>query len=207
MELIMKLVERLVAALETQAENSTRLLAVAEQSLTVNQELLQHVKAQHAVMIDGVALTTLEYASGDGNTPVGRVAAEQHAELHLPAKADAQKPNPPDMQAAMDKVEANRAEAREQLKAKQETQHVSQGVLDAAEAASKAEQVARDAEKDKAAKKITVDDVRNALKAYAKVHGNEAAMALLQKHEAVSVSAMDPSKYEAFMADVTPEAK
>jgi hypothetical protein len=218
MELIMKLVERLVIALETQADNSTRQLAVAEQNLAVNQEMLEYVKAQREAssieLVAGSVEATQIRPAGDGNTPAGLAAAKEHAEmtaktstaepiaglsLHGAAQAAEQttKANPPDMQAAMNKAEANRAAALAEAQAKtgySETTHVTQATLDAAEQASKAAAQAK--------KKVTVDDVRNELKAYAKAHGNEAAMALLQKHEAVSVSAMDPSKYDAFLADL-----
>jgi hypothetical protein len=79
-------------------------------------------------------------------------------------------------QAAMAAVERSRKEAVEQAKP-------------AAQAETKA------------TKPPTVDDVRKALGAYAKVHGNPAAMAVLQKHEAASVSALHEDKRQALIDD------
>jgi colicin import membrane protein len=116
-------------------------------------------------------------------------------------------------QAALDAAEAASAAEQQAKKAAAEKAAQAKAEQEAAQAAveakrkadlaeAQAKQQAADAAKSETKKKVTVDDVRAALRKYATAHGNEAAMGILQKHEAVSVSAIDPAKYEDVLKDL-----
>jgi hypothetical protein len=133
-------------------------------------------QAEFALGELGTALSSVEVSSTTGTLTASNVTLSTDGTITGDGKTVAGQAAEA-QQAAMAAVERSRKEAVEQ-----------------------AQKPAAQAET-KATKPPTVDDVRKALGAYAKAHGNPAAMAVLQKHEAASVSALHEDKRQALIDD------
>lgn len=143
-----------------------------KQSLSLLERIAEGIETLNA---NGVHVTNFVLPEGPDLKAVGSVVHAQpaeNAEADKKAKADAKAKKAADEKAAKDKDKADAdAKAEADKKAKQ----------DAAAANKPAETKA---------KKVTADDARKALKAYAAIEGNDAAMELLTSLGAGSVSAL-----------------
>ena len=145
-----------------------------KQSLSLLERIAEGIETLNA---NGVHVTNFVLPEGSDLKAVGSVVHAQpaeNAEADKKAKADAKAKKAADEKAAKDKDKADAdAKAEADKKAKQD-----------AAAANKP------AETETKAKKVTADDARKALKAYAAIEGNDAAMELLTSLGAGSVSAL-----------------
>lgn len=145
-----------------------------KQSLSLLERIAEGIETLNA---NGVHVTNFVLPEGPDLKAVGSVVHAQpaeNAEADKKAKADAKAKKAADEKAAKDKDKADAdAKAEAYKKAKQD-----------AAAANKP------AETETKAKKVTADDARKALKAYAAIEGNDAAMELLTSLGAGSVSAL-----------------
>lgn len=145
-----------------------------KQSLSLLERIAEGIETLNA---NGVHVTNFVLPEGPDLKAVGSVVHAQpaeNAEADKKAKADAKAKKAADEKAAKDKDKADAdAKAEADKKAKQD-----------AAAANKP------AETETKAKKVTADDARKALKAYAAIEGNDAAMELLTSLGAGSVSAL-----------------
>ena len=145
-----------------------------KQSLSLLERIAEGIETLNA---NGVHVTNFVLPEGTDLKAVGGVIHAQPAEnaeadKKAKADADAKAKKVADEKAAKDKADADaKAKAEAEEKAKQ----------DAATADKPAETKA---------KKVTADDARKALKAYAAIEGNDAAMELLTSLGAGSVSAL-----------------
>ena len=145
-----------------------------KQSLSLLERIAEGIETLNA---DGVHVTNFVLPEGTDLKAVGSVVHAQptenaEADKKAKAEADAKAKKAADEKAAKDKADADaKAKAEADEKAKQ----------DAAAADKPAETKA---------KKATADDARKALKAYAAIEGNDAAMELLTSLGAGSVSAL-----------------
>ena len=153
-----------------------------KQSLSLLERIAEGIETLNA---DGVHVTNFVLPEGTDLKAVGSVVhaqpaenakadkkAKAEADKKAKAEADAKAKKAADEKAAKDKADADaKAKAEADEKAKQ----------DAAAADKPAETKA---------KKVTADDARKALKAYAAIEGNDAAMELLTSLGAGSVSAL-----------------
>ena len=145
-----------------------------KQSLSLLERIAEGIETLNA---NGVHVTNFVLPEGQDLKAVGSVVharPAENAEAYKNAKADAKAKKAADEKAAKDKDKADAdAKAEADKKAKQD-----------AAAANKP------AETETKAKKVTADDARKALKAYAAIEGNDAAMELLTSLGAGSVSAL-----------------
>lgn len=145
-----------------------------KQSLSLLERIAEGIETLNA---NGVHVANFVLSEGPDLKAVGSVVHAQpaeNAEADKKAKADAKAKKAADEKAAKDKDKADAdAKAEADKKAKQD-----------AAAANKP------AETETKAKKVTADDARKALKAYAAIEGNDAAMELLTSLGAGSVSAL-----------------
>jgi len=153
-----------------------------KQSLSLLERIAEGIETLNA---NGVHVTNFVLPEGTDLKAVGSVVhaqpaenaeadkkAKAEADKKAKAEADAKAKKAADEKAAKDKADADaKAKAEADEKAKQ----------DAAAADKPAETKA---------KKVTADDARKALKAYAAIEGNDAAMELLTSLGAGSVSAL-----------------
>jgi len=132
-----------------------------KQSLSLLERIAEGIETLNA---NGVHVTNFVLPEGTDLKAVGSVVHAQPAE-----NAEA------DKKAAADKAAKEKADADAKAKA---------------DADEKAKQEAADKPAETKAKKVTADDARKALKAYAAIEGNDAAMELLTSLGAGSVSAL-----------------
>lgn len=144
-----------------------------KQSLSLLERIAEGIEALNE---NGVHVTNFVLPEGTDLKAVGSVVHAQpaeNAEADKKAKADADK----------------KAKAEADAKAKQEAADKKAK----AEADAKAKQEAEKKEEPAKVKRATADDARKALKAYAAIEGNDAAMELLTSLGGVSVSALAES--------------
>lgn len=153
-----------------------------KQSLSLLERIAEGIETLNA---NGVHVTNFVLPEGPDLKAVGSVVHAQpaeNAEADKKAKADAKAKKAADAKA---KKAADEKAAKGKDKADADAK---------AEADKKAKQDAaaanKPAETETKAKKVTADDARKALKAYAAIEGNDAAMELLTSLGAGSVSAL-----------------
>ena len=161
-----------------------------KQSLSLLERIAEGIETLNA---NGVHVTNFVLPEGTDLKAVGSVVHAQpaeNAEADKKAKAEADKK----AKAEADKKAKAKAEADAKAK-KAADEKAAKDKADAdakakADADEKAKQEAADKPAETKAKKVTADDARKALKAYAAIEGNAAAMELLTSLGAGSVSAL-----------------
>jgi membrane protein involved in colicin uptake len=149
-----------------------------KQSLSLLERIAEGIESLNE---KGVHVTNFVLPEGTDLKAVGDVVHAQpaeNAEADKKAKAEAEKKA---------KAEADaKAKKEADAKAKAEADKKAKADADAdADAKAKAE-----ADKKDTGKKVTADDARKALKAYAAIEGNDAAMELLNSFGAPSITAL-----------------
>ena len=143
-----------------------------KQSLSLLERIAEGIGALNE---NGVHVANFVLPEGTGLKAVGGVVHAQPAE-----NAEA------DKKAAADKAAKEKADAE----AKAKKAAADKAAKEKADAEAKAKADAADKPAETKAKKVTADDARKALKAYAAIEGNDAAMELLTSLGAGSVSAL-----------------
>lgn len=151
-----------------------------KQSLSLLERIAEGIETLNA---NGVHVTNFVLPEGTDLKAVGSVVHAQpaeNAEADKKAAADKAAKEKADAEAKAKKAAADKA-AKEKADAEAKAK---------ADADEKAKQEAADKPAETKAKKVTADDARKALKAYAVIEGNDAAMELLTSLGAGSVSAL-----------------
>lgn len=160
--------------LETQSQVQVNILK--NQELLLAQSILQ-TKALNRIadVLAGFNMNAVTFRVGEVSQTTAQAAVEEPVEEETFVKVEEPaKPEPVKMDAAdiQEKVEA-----------------------------AKAEKAADPAPAPAEERKITADDIRQALRSISMLHGKPTAIELLAKYEATDVSSLKKEKYEAFMAD------
>ena len=153
-----------------------------KQSLSLLERIAEGIETLNA---NGVHVTNFVLPEGTDLKAVGSVVHAQpaeNAEADKKAKAEADK-----KAKAKAEADAKAKKAADEKAAKDKADADAKAKADADE---KAKQEAADKPAETKAKKVTADDARKALKAYAAIEGNAAAMELLTSLGAGSVSAL-----------------
>ena len=151
-----------------------------KQSLSLLERIAEGIEALNA---NGVHVTNFVLPEGTDLKAVGSVVHAQPAE-----NAEADKKAAAD-KAAKEKADAD-AKAKKAAADKAAKEKADADAKAKADADAKAKKAAADKAAETKAKKVTADDARKALKAYAAIEGNDAAMELLTSLGAGSVSAL-----------------
>lgn len=151
-----------------------------KQSLSLLERIAKGIETLNA---NGVHVTNFVLPEGTDLKAVGSVVHAQPAE-----NAEADKKAAAD-KAAKEKADAD-AKAKKAAADKAAKEKADADAKAKADADEKAKQEAADKPAETKAKKVTADDARKALKAYAAIEGNDAAMELLTSLGAGSVSAL-----------------
>jgi|GEM_PF-4713672 len=150
-----------------------------KQSLSLLERIAEGIETLNANGVHVTNLGTVNDLARDltgANKPADTSEADKKAKAK--AEADAKAKKEADAKAAADK----KAKAEADAKAKKEA--------DEKAAADAKKDEPAEVKKDDGKKKVTADDARKALKAYAAIEGNDAAMELLTSLGAGSVSAL-----------------
>lgn len=151
-----------------------------KQSLSLLERIAEGIETLNA---NGVHVTNFVLPEGTDLKAVGSVVHAQPAE-----NAEADKKAAAD-KAAKEKADAD-AKAKKAAADKAAKEKADADAKAKADADEKAKQEAADKPAETKVKKVTADDARKALKAYAAIEGNDAAMELLTSLGAGSVSAL-----------------
>lgn len=151
-----------------------------KQSLSLLERIAEGIETLNA---NGVRVTNFVLPEGTDLKAVGSVVHAQPAE-----NAEADKKAAAD-KAAKEKADAD-AKAKKAAADKAAKEKADADAKAKADADEKAKQEAADKPAETKVKKVTADDARKALKAYAAIEGNDAAMELLTSLGAGSVSAL-----------------
>lgn len=156
-----------------------------KQSLSLLERIAEGIETLNA---NGVHVTNFVLPEGTDLKAVGSVVHAQpaeNAEADKKAAADKAAKKKADADAKAKKAAADKAAADKAAKEKADADAKVK-----ADADEKAKQEAADKPAETKAKKVTADDARKALKAYAAIEGNDAAMELLTSRGVGSVSAL-----------------
>lgn len=153
-----------------------------KQSLSLLERIAEGIEALNE---NGVHVTNFVLPEGADLKAVGNVVHAQPADNAKSDEADKKAKAEADAKAKKEKADAD-AKAKKEADAKAAKEKAD------ADAKAKADADAKKEEEKPAdtKKKVTADDARKALKAYASVEGNDAAMELLTSMGASSVSAL-----------------
>lgn len=155
-----------------------------KQSLSLLERIAEGIETLNA---NGVHVTNFVLPEGTDLKAVGSVVHAQPADNAKSDEADKKAKAEAEAKAKKEKAEAE-AKAKKEAEAKaakEKAEADAKAKADADAAAEKKEDKPADAKK-----KVTADDARKALKAYAAIEGNDAAMELLTSLGAGSVSAL-----------------
>lgn len=153
-----------------------------KQSLSLLERIAEGIEALNE---NGVHVTNFVLPEGTDLKAVGNVVHAQPADNAKSDEADKKAKADADAKAKKEKAEAD-AKAKKEADAKAAKEKADAGAKAKADAdAKKEEEKPADTKK-----KVTADDARKALKAYAAIEGNDAAMELLTSLGAGSITAL-----------------
>ena len=156
-----------------------------KQSLSLLERIAEGIETLNA---NGVHVTNFVLPEGTDLKAVGSVVHAQPADNVKSDEADKKAKAEAEAKAKKEKAEAE-AKAKKEAEAKAAKEKADADAKAKADADAAAEKK-KDKPAETKAKKVTADDARKALKAYAAIEGNDAAMELLTSLGAGSVSAL-----------------
>ena len=158
-----------------------------KQSLSLLERIAEGIEALNE---NGVHVTNFVLPEGTDLKAVGNVVHAQPADNAKSDEADKKAKADADAKAKKEKAEAD-AKAKKEADAKEADAKAAKEKADA-DAKAKADADTKKEEEKPAdtKKKVTADDARKALKAYAAIEGNDAAMELLTSLGAGSITAL-----------------
>lgn len=152
-----------------------------KQSLSLLERIAEGIEALNE---NGVHVTNFVLPEGTDLKAVGNVVHAQPADNAKSDEADKKAKAEADAKAKKEKADAD-AKAKKEADAKAAKEKADADAKAKADADAKKEE-----EKPADTKKVTADDARKALKAYAAIEGNDAAMELLTSLGAGSITAL-----------------